>query len=128
MGFGVQEAMGHAWPHLIPKRRVPPPLAGPPPKHRPELRQRARILSITVLRTSRLVQFFLVHFVQFGSNIHCSEASRPKSQLWSEKACSLQVLLDHVCVAELKNPKLLSKIIYNSKNKTSFYDLNLLTL
>ena len=25
-----QEAMGYAWPHLNPKRRVPPPLAGPP--------------------------------------------------------------------------------------------------
>ncbi|CAE7277490.1 unnamed protein product, partial [Symbiodinium sp. CCMP2456] len=43
------EALGHAWPHLIP-RRVPPPLAGPPPQHRPR-----------------------------------AAASRPKSQLWSEK-------------------------------------------
>ena len=24
------EAMGYAWPHLNPERRVPPPLAGPP--------------------------------------------------------------------------------------------------
>ena len=38
-----QEAMGYAWPHLNPKRRVPPPLAGPPGRD-PEPPPQARFL------------------------------------------------------------------------------------